>query len=446
MKRGPVVGVSDLATTHPNLALEAHNWDPRGVTYGMGKSLEWKCNQCNQIYSASPNKRSQGRGCPVCSNSKIITGKNDLKSTDPELAALADGWDPSQFSRGSKTIVRWKCVSDKYPPHSYPSTIYSKTSGRGCSVCSGKLVIEGINDLVTTHPEIASEATESWDPKKFTAGSNKVVDWLCKKGHPSRKSINQRTQSKSSGCAICENLRVEIGYNDLASLYPAIAREAYGWNAEEFVASSEKQQPWKCSSCGFVWLAVIRSRTQLGAGCGPCAGNKLFPGVNDCKTTHPELAAQAFDWDPTQFMAGTGYILNWKCPTCNFVYPSTGSNRIQGQGCPKCAKSGFDPSATGWLYLIKNESKGLIKIGITNSLDTRLRAHRAEGFRKLDLSPPMPGHKARELEKKILQLVKTNKGKFFSPEQAGKFNGYTECWEEVTYPANSLVDLIRKIH
>jgi len=445
MSRTGAKGLNDLAATHPAIAQEAHGWDPSSVTFGSGREFDWKCNKCLQIYRASPNKRSQGRGCPVCSNRKIVKGVNDLATTDPEIASLADGWDPSEVTRGSTRIVNWKCTSNKYLKHSYPSAVYAKTSGRGCSICSGKLVVEGINDLATTHPAVASEATANWDPNKFTAGSNKVVEWVCKQGHPSRKSINQRTQAKGSGCAICENLKVLPGYNDLASLYPAVAKEAFKWNPKDFVAFAEKKQQWRCSSCGFIWMAVIRSRTQLGAGCGACAGNKLFPGVNDCQTTHPDLAAQADGWDPTQYMAGTGYTLNWKCPTCNFVYPSTGSNRIQGQGCPKCAKSGFDPSATGWLYLLKNESKGLIKVGITNSVITRLRAHRAEGFRKVDLSHPMPGVKARELEKKILQLVRTNNAEFFSPEQKDKFSGYTECWVEATYPAESLTGLFEKI-
>ena len=445
MSRGVVVGVNDLATTDPHLAEEAYDWDPRNITRGVGKRILWKCRKCQQVFEASPNKRSRGQGCPVCSNHKIVVGINDLGTTDPAIARLADGWDPKQFSRGSTKVVSWKCDSSRYPQHSYTSAIYSKTSGRGCSICSGKKVVVGINDLATTHPDIAREATSDWDPKSYVAGSNKKVNWICSNGHESRKSINQRTQANASGCMKCENLAVDPGVNDLQTLFPKIALEADDWNPSDFVAFSEKAKEWKCSRCGFRWVAVIRSRTGLGSGCGACAGNQLHLGVNDCLTTHPELARQAVDWNPAEYMAGTGKILNYRCPNCGNIYKSSGSNRVQGQGCPKCANNGFDPTAIGWLYLLRNSSKGLLKIGITNSLDSRLRAHRAEGFEKLDISPSMPGERARTFEKLILQMIKTNSGTFLHLPPQEKFSGYTECWLENSFPAATIKELVSRV-
>ena len=40
----------------------------------------------------------------------------------------------------------------------------------------------GINDLVTTHPEIAKQAF-NWDPTTVTAGSGKKEKWICQKKH-----------------------------------------------------------------------------------------------------------------------------------------------------------------------------------------------------------------------------------------------------------------------
>ena len=40
----------------------------------------------------------------------------------------------------------------------------------------------GINDLVTTHPEIAKQAL-NWDPTTVTAGSGKKEKWICQKNH-----------------------------------------------------------------------------------------------------------------------------------------------------------------------------------------------------------------------------------------------------------------------
>ena len=38
-----LVGVNDLATTHPHIAIEAFGWDPTTVTFGSSKRKTWKC-------------------------------------------------------------------------------------------------------------------------------------------------------------------------------------------------------------------------------------------------------------------------------------------------------------------------------------------------------------------------------------------------------------------
>ena len=40
---------------------------------------------------------------------KLIPGKNDLATLHPELAAEADGWDPSTVTEGSEKRMPWKC-------------------------------------------------------------------------------------------------------------------------------------------------------------------------------------------------------------------------------------------------------------------------------------------------------------------------------------------------
>ena len=60
-----LVGFNDLATTHPEIATEAHGWNPETVTAGSAKKLEFKCpNGC--IYPARIKSRTQGHDCPNC--------------------------------------------------------------------------------------------------------------------------------------------------------------------------------------------------------------------------------------------------------------------------------------------------------------------------------------------------------------------------------------------
>ena len=66
-----LIGFNDLATTHPELALE---WDyesnteitPKELTRGSGKKVWWKCKFCGLHWQASVLNRVSGTGCPNC--------------------------------------------------------------------------------------------------------------------------------------------------------------------------------------------------------------------------------------------------------------------------------------------------------------------------------------------------------------------------------------------
>ena len=427
-----------LTETHPELAAEANGWDPTKVSFGMAKKLSWRCPE-GHAYDASPNKRSSGRGCPYCSRRLVAVGETDLASTHPDIAATAYGFDPTTVSSGSNRKVEWLCDRRPDQPHTWTMAVAARVRGQGCSVCAGKQIIVGINDLAYTHPEIAAEA-DGWDPTTVTAGSNKVRAFRCALGHRSEKKVSERTQGY--GCAVCQGLRVEVGYNDLAHTHPEIAAEAFGWNPTEFVTDSEKRVPWKCSKCGHEWTARISPRTRRGVGCPSCAGHVVIPGKSDCATTHPNLAAEALGWDPTRVFAGTGKKLWWKCSVCGHEWESTGTNRVFGQGCPSCATYGYDPTSPGWLYLIEHPELELLKVGITNEPDIRLASHRRGGWVVVDLLGPMDGSLARQLEASVLQMLRLRRASFTEAELAGRFSGYTESWTATSYLTTSLGDLI----
>jgi len=97
--------------------------------------------------------------------------KLSLLESDPDLASEAHGWNPETFVNVS-SFVEWKCLQS----HIYTSRIFDRKRGRGCPYCSGKKVLAGFNDLLTTNPEVATEA-HGWDPSKVTKGSSKKVKW-----------------------------------------------------------------------------------------------------------------------------------------------------------------------------------------------------------------------------------------------------------------------------
>jgi hypothetical protein len=496
-----VVGVNDLATNYPELALQADGWDPTSVRWGSDVKLPWKCSSGHTWIAAVVKRSRAGRGCPYCSNNKVLPGYNDLKTHHPEISREAFGWDPSCVSKQSKKKLEWKCSTG----HRWFATVGSRTAAKtGCPVCGNKKTVTGINDLETLYPALALEAF-GWNPNVVNPGSNIKRDWICKLGHVWKAQVATRTQ-RGFGCPICSNQQLLKGFNDLATTHPEVAAEAYGWDPSTVIGGTHTKKMWKCSH-GHVYEQQVQNRRR-GGGCPYCANQQLLKGFNDLATTHPEVAAEAFGWDPTTVIGGTHTKKLWKCsqghtwetspkkrafgvmnscPICGnkqvlvgyndlatinpalaaeadgwdartvtyssgkirkwkcsegHSWNSTVANRSNGSGCPSCAKSGFDPNKDGWLYFIRHDVLDMVQIGISNFPETRLGDHSKRGWEVLEVRGPMDGHLTQRLETAILHAVERRGAVLGHKAQIEKFDGYSEAWTKSSLSVNSLKQLL----
>ena len=357
-----LVGYNDLATMHPDLATEADGWDPTTVSATSKEKPQWRCTQ-GHVWNAAIYSRVAGRGCPVCANKQIISGINDLATTHPDLAKEADGWDPTTVSSGHDKSLKWRCPTG----HSYLARPYRRTSKKpsNCPVCSNNLVIAGINDLATTHPDIAKQA-EGWDPSTVTFGSGTKQQWMCPNGHVWKSTVTSRVGGGS--CTVCSNRKIVSGLNDLESIFPDIAKEADGWDPSSIGPGHAKRMPWICT-LGHRWNTSPSNRSLQGTRCPVCSGYQLETGFNDLETLFPEVAKEADGWDPTKINAGTNLKKSWRC-SIGHRWKATVSSRTSNRvGCPSCAQYGFNPSKQAWLYLAIQANWAQLQVGITNNLD-----------------------------------------------------------------------------
>ncbi len=193
------VGFNDFATAAPRAAAEALGWDPTTVTTNSNRILPWRCSE-GHIWDAPPARRLGGSGCPYCAGQFFIAGESDLQTQFPEIAHEANGWDPSGVPAGSHLKRLWKCSIG----HEWEATVSGRTSKRaaGCPYCSGRMLIPGVNDLLTLFPEIAAEAV-GWDPSQVTAHHGSARQWECPKGHSWTTRVANRTSRKANGCPAC---------------------------------------------------------------------------------------------------------------------------------------------------------------------------------------------------------------------------------------------------
>ena len=110
---------------------------PEKFTPKSNQTVWWKCPACGYEWKAKISNRANGRGCPCCSNRVVVPGVNDLRTTNPALAAE---WNyeknvelrPEMVTSGSGKKVWWTCPIG----HSYQATVLHRSSGTSCPVCN----------------------------------------------------------------------------------------------------------------------------------------------------------------------------------------------------------------------------------------------------------------------------------------------------------------------
>ena len=348
--------------------------NPNKLKKGSNKKAHWVCKICGGRWQAAICDRvgKKTTGCPYCAGQKVLKGYNDLKTKFPDIARE---WHPNkngdllpeEVMGGSGKKAWWLCPNG----HEYEQTINKRTSRNStCPICSGRKVKSGVNDLGSLYPTVAAEWHSSKNgnltPSEISRGSNKKYWWQCRKcGYEWQARVADRTID-NNGCPACANKVVVLGFNDLESQFPEIAKE---WNYEKngdlkpnaVTSKSAKKVWWKCSF-GHEYLQGIELKTVRQYGCPYCAGQKVLKGYNDLKTTHPDIASE---WHPTKnrklqpqdVAEGSIRKVWWICSEGHEFEQVVNKRTRRGQSCPYCsghkAWKGFNDFATKFPELAK---------------------------------------------------------------------------------------------
>ena len=217
-----LAGFNDLETTYPNIAAE---WDyslnegkPGDYTFRSMFKAHWKCSICGHEWAAKIRDRvdSKYQLCPKCTAARrgLEKHRQALQDrggiTDPFLLTE---WDyeknergPEEYTPNSNEDVYWVCSKCGYH---FKAKINNRALRKSCACCSGRIVVPGINDLATTHPQLAKE----WHPIKngdlhptdVTYGMATRVWWICPEGHEYSATLLHR--SSGTNCPVCNSGR-----------------------------------------------------------------------------------------------------------------------------------------------------------------------------------------------------------------------------------------------
>lgn len=278
---------NSLASKYPEVAKQWNyeknlSLKPEMIMPNSNKKVWWKCHKGHEWQAVVSSRTSGGNGCPYCSGQKVLTGYNDLGTTNPKVASE---WHPtkngdllpSMVSAGVAKKIWWVFPACK---KSYQAAVYHRTKGKGCPYCSGKIIVPGLNDLASLNPSLAAEWNYEKNmgllPTMVSAGSGKSVWWKCKNGHEWQALIANRVEGR--GCPYCSNKKILQGYNDLATINPDLALEWHPTKNGDLLPSmvysgSHKKVWWLCKK-GHEWQAKVENR-NAGNGCPQCAKEKL---------------------------------------------------------------------------------------------------------------------------------------------------------------------------
>lgn len=129
----------------------------------------------------------------------------------------------------------------------------------------------------------------------------------------------------------------------LAYRFPELAKEWHPTKNGDLtpfdVTFGTGRKVWWIGTCGHEWEAIIKERVR-GYGCPICAGKRVYIGVNDLESNHPNIAAE---WDytrnhpllPSSVTTKSHKQVWWACSN-GHSYKSSVDNRTRGRGCPYC--------------------------------------------------------------------------------------------------------------
>ena len=237
---------------------------------------KWKCKclSCGEIVYTKYNRIQQGiGGCKPCGTKR---GSSKIKmDSKAAIQMMQDaGLEPLEDYVNSKT--KWKCKCLNCGDIVYPKLNGIQTGEGGCYKCGMKKA--GLSNTLNSEQAIQRVKAAGFTP--LEPYTNALTKWKMRHDacnsivYPKLNNISTNS-SKTPGCAVCAGKQVQVGLNDLQTIYPSLSAEALDWDPTTVTAGSNLKKLWRCGE-GHEWKAPIAERTS-GHGCPSCAQSGFDP-------------------------------------------------------------------------------------------------------------------------------------------------------------------------
>jgi len=272
--------------------------------------------------------------------SPVVAGQ--LHPTRNDLA------DARHIAAGSAARLWWQCSSG----HDWQAVVKSRTRGRGCPYCAGRLSTEE-SCLAARSPAVAGD----WSPDRnglltpfdVLPTTRLRVWWRCPRCAWEWLAPVQ-TRTSGAGCPSCPRNKPRT---TLLEGYPQLRDQwDLGRNGplDESVTSGSGRRVWWRCALDHGWRASVLQRTR-GQGCPYCAG-KLATPQTSVAATRPQLMTEWAhdlngDLNPSTLLPTSSVRVWWRCTRAQHVWRVSLRERgARATGCPFCAGTQVTPEGS----------------------------------------------------------------------------------------------------
>lgn len=322
------------------------NPDDGLTSFGSSKKIDFKCTDCQSIFTTSANKFSAGNRCPFCSGRKV----NETNWAYANNIMRESSCDPD----GLKTVTAWsnkkhmwfckKCDSE------YVAGINMFNAGTRCSYCSGQKVNE--TNWAFSQEEMVKCSVDVNILKTVTPQSHKYNYWKCQKCSETYY-CKFSDFYKGQRCPYCCSSPRRVNSSNWAESNSDMCRLSKDKNILKLVTpSSNKKNTWVCDRCDSEYISSFATFNS-GVRCPYCCSAPQKVNHTNWAYNNNDMVKASKDKEILKTFTPFSESKNcWVCEKCESEYFSAIKDFNAGCRCPYC--TGKAVNSTNWAYANKD--------------------------------------------------------------------------------------------
>lgn len=187
-----------MNTKNPNIEIV-------GKYINAKTKIQCICKIDHYEWQADPDHLLGDRGCPMCA--KIKRNNSHKKKTHEQFVEECKIANPNieilRTYNGVINDIKCRC---KICGGVFVRKASKIIGGRGCPICAGTEIYQGINDIATTHPQLTVYFKNKEDAKLYSRGSTSMIKLKCPNcGYEKNEMVSKFASRGYMSCPKCSD-------------------------------------------------------------------------------------------------------------------------------------------------------------------------------------------------------------------------------------------------